>query len=382
MPPAPTGREAENVRAVLMIGDDELIVATDAVGTVCVTGDRDALPRRAQAQLAYHDVATSRRVLDVRAQELYILDLQTIEMLPDAPGLNDPLYVYGLMYGPYPTKQDVVAVEGQLTVTRADLLGALVDGVDMAFAYPPDAHGSRAVHALLPGEAADMIALGRGIVLALPLAPPWLPDCPTSNDLVAAQLIHDVLVALRAELRVDTPLPVPSRAALEADLIAKGWRIEGDTALRPKSTGVLGALRGAEKKVLPRQATLDELVAEARAVLEKMPGVPTPEANALRARRAPAPMVIKTPIPTTVAPVPPSAQPRPRVVTNTSEWVKDFVDAHRSPERPAPVVSTPARAISKAATPAWMEDFAPPEDEPQSAEKVPAAKPDWSSDFE
>ena len=375
----------------MKLGDDELIVATDANGVVCL-GERDALPRRAQVQVAYHDVATSKRALELRAQELYIFDLQTIEMLPDAPGLNDPLYLYGHMYGPYPAARDAVPVEGQLTVTRADLIGALVHGVEMAFAYPPEAQGSRAVHALLPGEGADMIALGRGVILALPLAPAWLPECPLSNDLVVAQLLYDVLVALRAELRVEGALPVPNRAALEADLVAKGWRIEGDEAVKPRATGLLGALRSSEKKQLPRQATLDELVAEARTLLTKLPGVPTAEALALRAlvgsfQRTPVMPVVKTPGAPTPVSLPPRS-PTPRVAADRSDWVKDFVDAHRAPSRPPPRVTTPARVISKDATPAWMEDFAERAEPAEAAEPAddsaedPVPKPDWSSDFE
>lgn len=298
-------------------------------------------------------------------------------MLPDAPGLNDALYVYGLMYAP----QAKSPVEGQLTVTRGDLLGALVDGVLHAFAYPPDAHGSRAVHALLPGDRADMLALGRSIILALPLAPTWLPECPLSNDLVAAQLLYDVLAALRRELGVKDPLPVPSRATIEAELVAQGWKIEGDEAVRAKSTGLLGALRGSEKKRLPRQGTLDELVAEARAALTNLPGVPTAEALALRARVG-GRQRIKTPIAPTPVQLPPPAQPRPRVESDRGEWMRDFVDAHRAPSRPPPRVSTPARAISKEATPAWMEDFAEPTTPGESSDEDKAPKPDWSSDFE
>jgi hypothetical protein len=356
-----------------------LIIATDANGRVITTTDRDALPRRAQVQLAFHDVASVGRKLELDAQELYIFDLQTIEMLPDAPGLNDPLYVYGLMY----STRDGTPIEGQLTVTRADLLGALVDGVQHAFLYPPDAHGTRAVHALLPGESADMIALGRGVILALPLAPTWLPECPLSNDLVAAQLLYDVLVALRRELRLNThTLPVPNRATIEAELTAQGWKIEGDEAVRAKSTGLLGALRGSEKKRLPRQGTLDELVSEARIVLTNLPGVPTAEALALRARVGGS-QRIKTPIaaPTPVQ-LPPPAQPRPRVAADRGDWMKDFVDAHRAPSRPPPTVSTPARAISKDATPAWMDDFAEPATPGESRDEDEAPKPDWSSDFE
>lgn len=59
--------------------------------------------------------------------------------------------------------------------------------------------------------------------------------------------------------------------------------------------------------------------------------------------------------------------------------MKDFVDAHRTPSRPAPRVSAPARVVSKEATPAWMEDFAEPDEERDDEEPQP--KPDWSSDF-
>ncbi|HUS28331.1 MAG TPA: hypothetical protein VMZ53_07475 [Kofleriaceae bacterium] len=356
----------EDVRCVARVrgagGIRELVVGTDANGNVIVTADRGRLGQRARGELAFHETAASGRVLELDTDALYIFDLQTMEMLPDAPGPNDALYVYGLMYGPYPEFADaeVVAVEGQLTVTRADFLGGLVDGVATTFVYPPDAHGSRCVHALLPGERADVIDTGKGVILALPLVPTWLPECPLSNDLVVAQLVYDVLVALRADLGVTQQLPVPNRAALEAELVAQGWTIEGDEATRGKK-GLLGALRG-EKKQLPRQGTLDELVAEARAALSRMSNVPTPEAHALRRRMQrmqPAQVSPKIPAPVVQPPLPPRAQPVPKVKTDKSEWMKDFVDAHRSPSRPTPRVSAPARAVSHKATPAWMEDFAP-----------------------
>ena len=358
----------EDVRCVVRLrgagGIREHIVGTDAHGNVVVTGDRGRLGQRARGELAFHDTATSGRVLEMDTDALYIFDLQTMEMLPDAPGPNDALYVYGVLYGPYPEYVDapVVPVEGQLTVTRADLLGGLVDGAAMAFAYPPDEHGSRCVHAMLPGERGDAIETGRGVILGLPLVPTWLPECPLSNDVVVAQLIYDVLSALRADLGVTQPLPVPNRAALEAELIAQGWTIEGDEATRAKK-GFMASLRGSEKKQLPRQGTLDELVAEARAVLSRMSGVPTPEAQALRRRMQrmqTAPVSPKIPVAAAPPPsLPARAQPVPKVRTDKSEWMKDFVDAHRAPSRPAPRVSTPARAVSHKATPAWMEDFAP-----------------------
>jgi hypothetical protein len=158
-------------------------------------------------------------------------------------------------------------------------------------------------------------------------------------------------------------LPVPNRAALEAELISQGWTIEGDEATRAKK-GFMASLRGSDKKHLPRQGTLDELVAEARVVLDRMSGVPTPEAQALRRRmQRTQTAAVSAKIPVAAAPppqpLPARAQPVPKVRTEKSEWMKDFVDAHRAPSRPAPRVSSPARAVSHKATPAWMEDFAP-----------------------
>ncbi|HSD90478.1 MAG TPA: hypothetical protein VLB44_23295 [Kofleriaceae bacterium] len=384
-----------DVRAIVRLrgsaGIRELIVATDGDGCIHVVSDREQLPQRARAQLAFHEVASG-RTIEIDAEELHIFDLQTMEMLPDAPGPNDALYVYGLLHGPYPSYADtpVVAVEGQLTLTRSDLLGGLVDGVTQALAYAPEPAGSRCVSALLPGERAELIETGRGVILALPLVPTWLPECPVPNDLVVAQLLYDVLSALRSDLGIDSPvLPVPNRATLEAELVAAGWKIEGDEAVRAKGKGLMGALRGSEKRKLPRQGSLDELVGEAKSALAKMQNVPTAEAAALRRRATRmytqvhvTPQIPKPPPPHTAATPAPVAAPRPRVETPSTDWMKDFVDAHRSPTRPAPRVSTPARVVSRDATPAWMQDFAEtaPSDEPDEA--APAPKPDWKSDFE
>jgi hypothetical protein len=42
--------------------------------------------------------------------------------------------------------------------------------------------------------------------------------------------------------------------------------------------------------------------------------------------------------------------------------MKDFVDAHRAPGKPAPRVVSPSRAVApKKQGPAWMDDFADPD---------------------
>lgn len=392
----------EDARALVRLGGGagarELLIATELGGGLRVVAcDRERLPQRVRTQLAFHEVAAGRSI-ELAANELYVLDVQALEMLPDAPGPNDALYLYGALRGPYPALlgKPAASVEGQLTVTRADLLGGLIDGVASAFAYAPEPRGSRCVHALLPGERADAIEAGRGIVLALPLAPAWTLDPVVPNDLVVAQMVHDVLGALRGDLGVadEPPLPVPSRAALEAQLVAAGWRIEGDAAVRARGRGMLGAVfGGSERRALPREGTLDELIAEARACLARMPGIPSAEALALQRRAGRRPLVLRPPTTPPQPPQPPARpappqppRPRPRVETPRSDWMKDFVEAHRSPARPRPKVTAPARAVAPEATPAWMADFGEPDEPADAPADAPADEPkpprDWSEDFD
>jgi hypothetical protein len=366
----------EDVRGLVTLrgsrGTHELLVGTQADGALSVVEhDRTQLSQRVTAQLAFHEVASGRSMtLDVA--ELYVFDLQVLELLMDAPGLNDAMYLYGALRGPYPATKGtpVSTIEGQLTVTRADLLSALVDGAHGAFAYRPEAHGSRCVHALLPGERADILDGGHGTVLAFPLAPAWTLESLVPNDRVAGQIFYDVLHALYRDLREPLELPVPSRAAVAAELVAEGFTIEGDTAVRTTRSGILGALMpDRETRTLPREGTLDEYVRAAGIALGKL-GVPTPETLALRRRRgsvAPAPAASR-PIPIPAAPASPTTtaqperrQPRPRVEAGATDWMKDFVDAHRAPGKPTPRVVSPARAVTPTKqAPAWMDDFAGP----------------------
>lgn len=364
----------DDVRALVTLrgsrGTHELIVGTQADGALSVVdNDRTQLSQRVTAQLAFHEVASGRKLtLDVA--ELYVFDLQVLELLMDAPGINDAMYLYGALRGPYPATKGspVSTVEGQLTVTRADLLSALVDGTTDAFAYRPEGHGSRCVHALLPGERADVLDGGHGSVLALPLVPAWTLESLIPNDRVVSQIFYDVINALYRDLKEPLELPVPNRATIAAELQAEGFTIEGDTAIRTKRSGILGSIMPErEKRTLPREGTLEDYLRAASLALGKL-GVATPETLALRRRRGVVtpPPVASRPIPTPAAPTLPSAptpqgrQPRPRVEAQPTDWMKDFVDAHRAPGRPAPRVVAPARAVTTKKQPAWMDDFAEP----------------------
>ncbi len=386
--PSPTGKPipcvddpalVEDVRALVTLktgnATRDLLVGTLPDGSLTVVDrDREKLSQRVHAQLAFHEVASGRPEggVSLEASELYLFDLQVLELLMDAPGLNDAMYLYGALRGPYTTSAatPAQAVEGQLTVTRADLLSALVDGVRDAFAYRPDASGARCVHALLAGERDAIIDGGHGVVLAFPLAPAWSLESGIANDRVAAQMLYDVLSAFYRDAGVANQLPVPSRQAVEHELIAAGWTIDAGVATRKKKSGLLGFGSETETRTLPREGTLDEYVAAAHAAIARL-GPPSPETLALRRRRGdivamPVPTSRPVPMPraTMPAPTPPRAepvrQPRPQVATST-DWMKDFVDAHQSQGHRKPKVVAPARAVSSKATPDWMADFADPD---------------------
>ena len=73
------------------------------------------------AQVSFHEVAGgSRRLL--RAAELYLFELQLVEQAADRPGFDDPVHLYGTLLGPLSPAGLGEVTEGQLTVTRADLL--------------------------------------------------------------------------------------------------------------------------------------------------------------------------------------------------------------------------------------------------------------------
>lgn len=382
----------EEVVAKVSLGAVEMIIGVDGGGRLRAVdaSARHELAARQQGQLAFHEVASNRTVT-VDAGELYLFDVQMVELLRDAPGLDDPLYLYGALRGPYPGALDTetAAIEGQLTVTRGNLLAALIDGVERAFCYEPSSSGARCVHALLPGETAEVIEEGRGLILAFLLAPTALMG-GFANDLIAGQIFHDVLAALRAELGVTGTLPIPNRAALEEKLVAEGWDIDGDTATRRgDGRGLFASILGrdTERRSLPRQATLEEYVTEAAALLGRM-GTPTPATAAIRRRaaprggaRVPTPSPFAPPAPPPPPVPPPLSMARPRVATPPSEWIKDFVDAHRAPDRPPPQLRRPARGVAQESDPDWMHDF---EEVTQAADAAAENKapPDWSKDFD
>lgn len=359
---------------------------------------RDQLPPRLQHVVASHEVAGG-ATLELDAHCVHLFELELLEQSPDAPGLDDPVHLYGALSGPFPAQPGAPSCvrRGQLTVTRGDLLAGLCRGVRGAFRLPAEsgvARGTRAISAVLPGDRDGVIQRGEGLVLAFPLLPADLALDEASNELMVAQLIHDVLAMLRDDARASHPshpfaqlaLPVPSRAALESRLESDGWAIEGDVATKkPTEQGGLGGFVAqvlhpivAEQKTLPPEASLDQFVALAESLLPNLPGWPGPRAHALAARIALAPSSslrtatagVRTP--TRPEPAPAQEQavtaraPRPRVSSERDEWMKDFVSTppptsqkKKAPDapRPKPRLSPTSKTATPARIPDWMKDF-------------------------
>ncbi|MCX5744556.1 MAG: hypothetical protein NT062_18860, partial [Proteobacteria bacterium] len=327
---------------------------------------RDALPERARAQLAF---VGGRTIPRIETEELYLLDVQAVARLPDEPGADDPLYLYGMLRGPYPAALDagVAALEGQLATTRGALLHGLALGTAAAFHAERGASGTRCVHAVLPGG--RRYGATAPVVLAFPLVP---MGEDATNELVAAQLFHDVIGALRTDLNDDLgrdPVPVPSRARYERELEAAGWTIEGAHAVRRAGGRIASLFTPATKQQLPREADVDGFAALAMTQVARLPGWPTAEVARLRTQ-----LLLDRPFtPTrTPPPLPPSPRPTPSAPKKQRKadgWIKVQVDAHTAPDRPPPQVTVPGRVHDEEAVASWMYNLITGGGEPSEGEK-------------
>ncbi|MCE9580593.1 MAG: hypothetical protein K8W52_46160 [Deltaproteobacteria bacterium] len=432
---APEGEEREDrpdelddVIASLSVrgnhGVSDVIVGLDVarrIHVVPATARRE-LSAKAQAQLAFDELTRRRRIV-IDADELFLLDVQLVEQPPDVPGIDDPLYLYGTLRGPFPAglAAGARAFDGQLMTSRGALLDGLRAGVERAFVYTQGGGGARFVHAAVPAEPPEVIASGRGVVLAFPVPPRITLDDDVANEAIVLQLFYDLLRALRTELKDDEPLPVPSRAVFEKELAGEGWVVEGDRATRPEGRGLLRSLfTTAPSMTLPREATLEEYRALAGLTTARIPGWPSPEVAALAARTrhmiglAPG---VAPPGPSghAIAPPPvadaPVRAPRPVIATPRAEWIQDFLEQRRptkpAPTKPAPTKPAPTKPASAptqarpaqpavtspaAPPPSWMGDFddpparsvqpATPADAPRSDATEKPGNDDWRKDFD
>jgi hypothetical protein len=357
---------------------------------------RETFPEALQSELAYQELISGQPRRTLQISEFYLIGARYLDQPAQAPGPNDPVHLYGTLYGPYRSVQDneITAVEGQLTLTRADVLDAIVHGAPHAFRYPSpsgeDRNAPRCLHMMLPADREDAIVAGHGIAFGYLLMPSDLMLSDAANELLTSQTIYELLSALKHDLRKDSiqhplctaTLPVPSRPMLERQLETEGYRIEGNEAIKQASsasgfTGFLAAVFGTNEKrlTLPPEGRLEDFIRLAHVTLTALPGWPTPRVAALRQRsdvsklspQRPIPKVAGVPVePPRPAPMPAASSPAP-------------------PKQPPPW----KKPVSKKTQPEWMKDFEQTEKdhEPATRPEKPAKakgpkRPDWMKDFE
>lgn len=351
-------------------GQAELVmVAVDLQGHLRLLPAQPIHAQGLEAELAQLELLVKPRT--IIARELWLFSLQGIEAATHVHGLNDPVNAQGHLLGPFPQAAMPLCATGQLCVTRADIL----DGVQLGFPWGipvQTAEGpSRCLHLPLPGESTEHIQAGRGVILAYPMLPAELSPADRANEGMVLDLLYLVLSGIQGDMqseRIAHPLaqevlPVPDRAALIADWAAEGFVVEGAEAIRrPKGRGFLGSLASAlakpERRIVPEQAHLQELMAQATLACKALPDWPDARSQALRSR------IAKFSLAPPRAPPESEFQPPPapvyrRAHSSQPEWQSDF-EAPQTPinTAPPPRNKPPAqKPPSKGKRPAWMDDF-------------------------
>lgn len=79
-------------------------VAVDGLGHLRALPceDRGQLPAGLQSELAFHEMSGGQPPRLLEAGEVFLFNLQLLEQPAGAPGWNDPVYLYGKLYGPWP----------------------------------------------------------------------------------------------------------------------------------------------------------------------------------------------------------------------------------------------------------------------------------------
>lgn len=395
------------------------------------------LPPSLQAQITTASVQSRGQFRALTAREVWVATLDAVDQIVESGGLNDPVYLYSRLQSlveALPGTPTVTALDqpGRCTVGRLDLLAAWEQAV--ATRFPVAEHGETYVyHLLLPLGPLQAVRHGQSIALLYPTLDPVVFTTP-DNSVVLLRIAYEVLARLQQDVQRELPvhsfasaaLPVPSRQRLEADLLADGYVIRGDTAVKEASPGTstndatsfLARLRSlaqtwlAPQLQLPPQATpkmyqaiLSELlpaisVDEDRAMYTALaqavelccnPPSASPVASASSAGQ---PTTQLSPRPrTTVQPDPQPTVKLRRTMSRRDIWAADFgTPTSQSPsattrldkdEWTRDTVAERSTTTDTGSKPQpgqhdWAEDFEAP--------TAPPAKPstsqnDWSDDF-
>jgi hypothetical protein len=258
----------------------EWIVGLDGGGNLSAQRSEppEGLPSAVRAQVSFHEVSggTRRRI---HLDTLFLFDMRLVEQAPDCPGVNDPVDLYGSLVGPLAAHAAVGPLElrrteGQLTVTRGDLLAGLAGGATWAFRCA-DRNGGKMARVLSILTGADRmhaVHVGRGVVLIYPLLGVDADIYPMApgNEEIISRLLYDLLHAWWTDAARDAPpalrkagaLPVPSRSQHERKLIRQGFEIRRDKAVRRRRgwTGALPGVMGKERRALPPEGSADDFL--------------------------------------------------------------------------------------------------------------------------
>ena len=225
------------------------------------------------------------RVLAV--ESLHLFEVFGIDRMPDVPGLDDPVCLHGALLGPLvpgPEARLCQRMEGQLTVSRGDVLHGLIAGARDAFVHFDRVtdRSMRTMHMLLPGARLEELSRGCGAVLAYPVLGADAAVVGPGNESLVDEILNDLVTAV--------------------------WReIDHDRAVARRGSRLFSFLGGG-RRALPPQGTTDDFLRLAAEALESFPGWPVPRAEELsaRVRRATGRPSPRPKAPPPAAPLPPS----------------------------------------------------------------------------
>lgn len=327
-------------------------VGVDPAGRLTTADPRDpsCFFDGAHQQLVLHQVSAKAGPRHLALDGLWLFDLQVVEQVTDPSTLNDPVFLYGTLFGPMGAGP-LEARKGQLAVTRADVLEAFVRSMEHRFGSGARTDGGptdKSHSLLLPGDADEALDRGDGFILAVPVPPPELADTH-GNGAQVRFVVHQVLAQVQAD-------------------------VDG------RKRSVLSKLFVAGPKVAPEpHASTERLVECSKAALALIDGWPAPRVSALFSRVRP-PVAfgqhVVTPVSSSLG-----AAPKRHDLARDDDWMKDFVAEHAREGRAPNQVSSATPAHGR---PAWMNDFdtGAPVEPPAERPAAPSTKPDWMKDFE
>src|SRR5262249_10208547 len=151
----------------------------------------------------FHEVSGGARRA-IALDSVYLFEMRLLEQTPDCPGVNDPVHLYGTLLGPLTSDASIASppirrLEGQLTISRGDVLAGIVAGARWAFrCVDADGHRLARVFSMLVGaDRLDVVTQGQGAVIVYPLLglDGDLYATTPGNEEIVNRILYDLLFA-------------------------------------------------------------------------------------------------------------------------------------------------------------------------------------------